>query len=134
MLCRCASVSRTLIGVTVAAAGLVSPRGEQPAQLRVAASSVKSAAAGAAFRRVRRGAVCGRSVSMMIRGEIRAVPPATAERLKERGGVGKAIGLGLHQGTQRLLIGLLGVEQCEIAGVAGLPLPLREIEGDLGGI
>ena len=42
-----------------------------------------------------------------IFGQIRPVPPAAAQRLKQRGGVGIAIRLRLHQVEQGLLVGLL---------------------------
>ena len=62
------------------------------------------------------------------------MPPAAAQRLKQRGRVGIASGLGLDQIDARLLVGLFGVQQSEIAGVAVLPLPLRQVQRDFGRI
>ncbi len=62
------------------------------------------------------------------------MPPAAAERLKQRRRVGETIGLGLHQVDPGLLIGLLGAQQRKVAGVAVLPLSLGQIQRDLGGI
>lgn len=42
----------------------------------------------------------------LLLGEIRAVPPAASQRLEESRGVGIAIGLGLNEVYQGLLVGL----------------------------
>ena len=57
-----------------------------------------------------------------------AVPPATAQRLKQRRDVGVACGLRLHQRDARLLVLALRNEQREIAHRAELVLALREVE------
>src|ERR1700722_20795456 len=72
--------------------------------------------------------------AMVFLGEFVAMPPAAAQRLKQRGGVGVSVRLRQHQGRARLLIGLLGVQQGEIARIAVLELPLRQIERDFGGV
>ena len=64
----------------------------------------------------------------------RAMPPAAAQRLEQCCRVGIPIGLRLDQVKPRLLRALLGAEQHEIAGVAILPLTLRQIEGEIGRI
>src|SRR5665213_967923 len=55
-------------------------------------------------------------------GEIGPVPPAAAQGLEQGGGVGEAVRFGLDQGDPGLLIGLLGVEQGQIIGIAVLVL------------
>ena len=56
------------------------------------------------------------------------MPPAAAQRLKQRRRVGKTIGLRLHEVDAGLLIGLFRAQQRQIADVAVLPLPLRQIQ------
>ena len=69
--------------------------------------------------------------------DIGAVPPAAAERLEQGGGVGEAVGLGLHERDARGLLGLLGIEQRDEADGAELQLALGDGEalrrGVLGG-
>src|SRR5579872_581981 len=124
MFWRWAALSRTLLAVTPGA--LSASLEVQPPSARPTASAA-SAAAGTA-----RGA--RRLFSMSLRRERLSMPPAAAERLKERGGVGVAAGLSLHQVDARLLIGLLGAEEREVRCVAVLPLTLREVECGLGRI
>src|ERR1700677_378794 len=64
-------------------------------------------------------------VFMLVRYQIRAVPPPASQGLKQSRGIGIAAGLCLHQIDLALLIGLLGAQQRQIPGVAGVPLPLR---------
>src|SRR6516165_7900540 len=66
-------------------------------------------------------------------GQILAVPPAAAERLKQGCGIAQARGTRLHDLKGCLQIGLLRSEQNENIGIAGLHLLLREIETHLGG-
>lgn len=94
----CASVSFTLVGVTDAVCGLVSDFAEQPANATLIAAAAATASAG---RRV--------LFFMIFIGQVRAVPPATAERLKQCRCIGIATGLRLHQVDHALLIGLFGV-------------------------
>src|SRR5689334_12092327 len=60
--------------------------------------------------------------------EFGLVPPPSAKRLEQSGGVGEAVGLGLHLREARLLIGLVGVQHREIGGIAVLVLEAGEIE------
>ena len=62
------------------------------------------------------------------------MPPATTERLEQGRGIGETIGLCLHLIDPGLLIGLFGAQQRQRAGVAVLPLPLRQIQRHLRGI
>src|SRR5260370_3331250 len=57
-----------------------------------------------------------------------AVPPAATQCLEQRGGVGITGGLGLDEGEQRRLIGVLGGEQPEIADGAELQLAPGDLE------
>ena len=56
-----------------------------------------------------------------------AVPPAAAERLEQRGGVGEALRSRLDQRESGGLVGLLGGQHLQITGAAGLVLRLHEI-------
>src|SRR5215469_2908502 len=56
---------------------------------------------------------------------VRPVPPAAAQRLKQRCGVGEAIGLGLDSGEQGLAVGELGGENDDIGRIAELKLAAR---------
>jgi hypothetical protein len=67
------------------------------------------------------------------RGDIPAIPPAAAERLEQSCRVREAGGPGLHQADQRLLIGLLRIEQQQIIDVAELQPPPRDGEASQGG-
>src|SRR6516225_6110019 len=131
MCCRWAAVSLTLLAVTVAA--LLSTLELQPPPDSSAATATSAAAC--ARPSERRGARHERSAlfSMIVGGEILPVPPAAAQRLKQRRRIGVAAGLSLHQADACLLIGLLGAEQREVTGVAVLPLTLGEIQGGFGG-
>src|SRR5580658_10049045 len=64
----------------------------------------------------------------LSRREIRPVPPAAAQRLKQCSGIGEARRLRLDQRDMRLLIGLLGVEQRQIGAGAQLELAPRDGE------
>ena len=59
------------------------------------------------------------------------IPPAAAERLKQRRRIGEPRRAGLHHLNHRLLIGLLGVEQQQDVGVAGFHLLAGEVETHL---
>ena len=59
---------------------------------------------------------------------IRAIPPAAAKGLEQRDGVGIAGGPRLHDADQRLLIGLLRIEQGEIIDIAELQALSRDVE------
>src|SRR5215471_1549454 len=109
MCCRWAAVSRTLLAVTVAV--LLATRDVQLPPERTAANA--TSAAGFGFRSEKRGAQHERAVlfSMIVRGQTLPMPPAPAQRLKQRRRVGVAAGLSLHQVDACLLIGLLGAEQ-----------------------
>jgi hypothetical protein len=61
------------------------------------------------------------------------VPPAAAERLKQRCGIGQAGGPRLYDLQRRLKIGLLCVEQKQHIDIAGVELTMRLIEADPGG-
>ncbi len=68
------------------------------------------------------------------------MPPATAERLKQRSGVRVAIGLSLQKPDVGLLVGLFGAQQRQAARITIFFLTLRQIErhpgcvvGDGGG-
>src|SRR5258707_13539830 len=61
-------------------------------------------------------------------GDVGAVPPAAAQRLEQRCGIGKPARLRLHEIDAGLLIGLLRVEQREIARLAELYAAAREVE------
>ena len=62
------------------------------------------------------------------------VPPAAAERLEQRCGVGKPVRLRLDQAQARLAVSLIGVQDSEIAGIAILVLKPGKIESCLGRI
>src|SRR5712672_566103 len=53
-----------------------------------------------------------------LRFHVGAIPPAAAERLKERDRVGVARGFGLGEAEQGLLVSLLGIELAQIVDVA----------------
>ena len=61
-------------------------------------------------------------------GRRRPVPPAAAQRLEQRRGVGVSSGLGLHQADPGLLVLALRIEQCQLADRAELVLAGRQIE------
>src|SRR6185437_3581158 len=56
------------------------------------------------------------------------VPPAAAQRLVQRDGVGESVGLGLHEGDPCLLPGLFGGQPLQLAGVTVLELAFGEIQ------
>src|SRR5580658_2245290 len=55
------------------------------------------------------------------------VPPATAERAKQRRGVGEALDVGLHLGEGGVLVLLLGRQYLELRVLAGAILLEREL-------
>src|SRR3984957_13959734 len=124
MCCCWALVSDTLLTDTRGVPGLVSVLRVQPARERTV-----TAAAATVMARL----LAMRLLSMVIRRQISALPPPTAQRLKQRRRIGKAIRPGLYQVYAALLIRLLGAQQRQIAGVAGLPLSSRQIQRDSGG-
>src|SRR5579863_7225223 len=65
--------------------------------------------------------------------QIRAAPPAAAQRLEQGGGVGEAVGLSLHEADLGCLVGLFGVEQRRITSIAVGQLALGARERGLGG-
>ena len=79
--------------------------------------------------RVARGLDDLRLGAVGIGQHIDAVPPAAAQRREQRGGVGKARRLRLHQGKQGLLIAALRVEQDDVGDGAEPILAARQIEG-----
>src|SRR5665213_3455737 len=102
------------VSVTPLEAGALSARrsfAEQPASRRAAPAARASAA------RACRGED---SFVMVGLGQVSTAPPTAAERLEQRGRVGEAAGLGLHEVDLGLLIRLLGAEQRRIADVAVL--------------
>src|SRR5579859_2857518 len=128
--CSWSAVSVMLLGVAAAACALSSGLPEQ-----AASDSAPRVIAVAARKAPRRGRLVGMGVlGGGLLGEFGPLPPAAAERLVEGGGVGEARRLRLHQRDARLLIALLGAEQGEVGGVAGLVLALREVERALGGV
>ncbi len=60
--------------------------------------------------------------------DVDAVPPAAAQRLEQRGGVGIARRLRLHQAKPRLQVAALRIEQDQIGDRAQPILAAREIE------
>src|SRR5882724_9097374 len=74
--------------------------------------------------------------ALRCRIDVGAIPPAAAQRLEQRGRVAVALRLRLYPVDQRVLVGLLGVEQREVIDRAGLVLLLHEPKvrsGDLLG-
>src|SRR6185312_12572801 len=134
MFLRCASVSRGLVAVTVA--GLLSTLELQPPKARTAATAAIAWGRSLGKQRAGCGCCCERAAlfAMFVRSEILPVPPAPAQGLKQRCRVGIAAGLGLHESDARLLIGLLGAEQCEVTRVPVLILALGEIQRGFCGI
>ncbi len=59
--------------------------------------------------------------------EVVAVPPAAAQRLEQRHGVGEAIGLRLDARDPRLQVGLLCIENQEVVDLAELQAPACEV-------
>src|ERR1700722_20300190 len=66
--------------------------------------------------------------------QIVAMPPASTQRLEQRGSVGVTVGLRLDERDLGLLIGRLRAQKSQIIGVAVLQLPLDEIERGLGSV
>src|SRR5690348_436871 len=97
---RCALVSLTLATFPLAPYPLSFADEEQPA-------TRSSAAAAAAFIAIESARI-GRAR------ELGLVPPAAAERLEQRDGVGETVGLGLDRRKAGLLIRLVGVQHGEI--------------------
>src|SRR5277367_390359 len=119
MLCRCAAVSFTLPAVT--GSGGASSLFEQPLSAAAAASAAT--------------AITQECLGFTrVRGQLRSIPPSASQGLKQCRRVGIAAGLCLNQIDLALLIRLLGAQQRQIAGVAVVPLALRQVEGELGGI
>ena len=48
-----------------------------------------------------------------------AIPPAAAQRLKQGGRIGVAVGLRQNEVQHRLLIGLFGAQERQVVGIAG---------------
>lgn len=99
MLLRCSGVSFTLLAVTEGAWGFTSALGEHPA--------IKNSIDSSTATRIR---IILNLFSRLF-GEICPVPPAAAERLEQRGSIGKAAGLSLNQADTALLVSLLSAEQ-----------------------
>jgi hypothetical protein len=62
------------------------------------------------------------------RDDIRAIPPTAAERLEQRRCIGIAVGPRLHQIDDCLLIGLLSIEQRQVADGAELELAAYDLK------
>src|ERR1700733_12677462 len=73
-----------------------------------------------------------RTRSLIVR-LLRTIPPSAAERLKQAGGVGKAVAFRLDECQLRLLIGLLCNQHCDHADRSQVSLMLSEIERPLRG-
>ena len=73
----------------------------------------------------------GQACSSSLLAQIGVVPPAAAQRLVQRGRVGEAAGLGLHEGDPCLLVRLFGVQQLQAAGIAVPELALRQLQRQL---
>ena len=67
-------------------------------------------------------------------GHVRAIPPSTAQRLEQRGGIGVTICLGLHQVNHGLLIGLFRAQQGKIVRIANLHLLRGKVECNFSGV
>src|SRR5260370_35396291 len=84
-----------------------------------------------------RSAVCRSrgqlDVPLFRRGAVLAVPPAAAERLKQRRGVRKAIGLRLHESDQSRLVSVLCGKQSQIIDGTELQLSARNSKALEGG-
>lgn len=61
-----------------------------------------------------------------------AIPPSATKCLKQCGGIGVAISLGLNEGNKRLPISLLCTQEREIAHVTDLHLFGSEVERNSG--
>src|SRR6266849_288581 len=72
-------------------------------------------------------------VPLFRRGDVLAVPPAAAERLKQRRGVGKTIGLRLHESDQSRLVSVLCGKQSQIIDGTELQLSARDSKALEGG-
>src|SRR6185312_6124544 len=147
MCSRWAEVSVTFCGVSAAVVACGSAFDEQAAtDINAARASTGSSAA--AIRRVDR-ATEGSSLFIAIPGGSGVgwggqrggpafgrgvMPPAAAECLEQRGRVGVATRLRLHQRDARLLVALLRTQQGQVACIAILVLALRQIQGELGGL
>src|SRR6185503_5748176 len=131
MRCRCASVRVTLVAAADGGGcGWPAASGEQPVNAIATIAATRAANA--------RGPLALRDLPqeelfpMIVLGEFRAMPPATAKRLKQRRCIGITAGLGLHETDPGLLVGLLRSQQSEVAGVTVLHLPLCQVECHLG--
>src|SRR5438445_9228795 len=103
MCARCALVRRTL--ATLAAAPLFSSGDDEQPTKRVTASAAASPRVSEDLFRI-----CGR--------QLRPMPPAAAERLEQRCGIGKSVRLRLHEIEPRLPVGLIRVQHGEIACIS----------------
>ena len=101
-----------MLAVTEDACVLSSVLEEQPL-IEPAVATAKTATASAQERLLRlfRGDVRADDLfSIVILAQIRALPPAATQRLKQRRRIGITIGLGQDQVDTSLLIGLLGAQ------------------------
>jgi hypothetical protein len=64
--------------------------------------------------------------------QIGAIPPAAAQGPKKGRRIGRAIGRGLHEIDDGLLVGLFRVEEGEVIRLARFQLLPGQIEGDFG--
>src|ERR1700691_3398487 len=110
MFWRWAVVSVTLLAVANDACGPLSILDEQPGLDTIAPTVMMAIASAAATfpGRCASGTPQYDLFLIAIRGPLRAVPPPSAQCLKQRGRIGITTGLGLDQIDARLLIGLLG--------------------------
>src|SRR6266851_3822871 len=72
-------------------------------------------------------------VPLFRRGDVLAVPPAAAERLRQRRGVRKTIGLRLHESDQSRLVSVLCGKQSQIIDGTELQLSARNSKALEGG-
>jgi hypothetical protein len=68
------------------------------------------------------------------RQSIGTVPPATAQRLKQAGGIRETTPLCLHQRQASLLISLLGIQQREIGDLAKSKLATHDLKAASSGL
>src|SRR6202040_395086 len=71
---------------------------------------------------------------LLRRVEVVAIPPAAAQRLEQRHGVGETIGLRLDAHEQRLQVGLLRIEDQERIDIAKFQASARDGEAAVGGV
>src|ERR1700722_11449645 len=118
MFCRCADVSVTSLAVVEDAGGSLLVAEEQPMSIMSEAAAMTARTHGDLPRSCAADIPSNDCLFIFILAQIRAVPPPSAKRLKERSRIGIPIGLRLHQADHGLLIGLLCAWQRRIAGIS----------------